>query len=97
MNKTAPRRRTDLSDWIQEAVIERADELGLTAYALAKAATAIAAKQRGDVPNVPGDEGQWSVSQNAVRQYLQRRSSMGSHKLQYVLEALGITLKLEPR
>lgn len=60
-------------DWIQEAVIARAAELGLTAYALAK---------------LTGG----AVSEDHVKDYLERRKSMGSHKLQHLLAALGLTV-----
>lgn len=62
------------SDWIQSVVIARAAELGLTAYALAKATD-------------------WQVSEDHVRAYLGRRKSMGSHKLQHLLTALGLELR----
>lgn len=32
-------------------------------------------------------------SENHIRQYLTRRSSMGSHKLQHVLRVLGLKLE----
>jgi hypothetical protein len=57
-------------DWLQSVVIDRAKELGLTAYAIAK---------------LTG----WAVSEDHVQAYLTRRKSMGSHKLQHVLAALG--------
>jgi hypothetical protein len=56
-------------DWLQEAVIEKADKLGLTSYAIAKAT---------------GN----AVSEDHVRDYLTRKKSMGSHKLQHVLRVL---------
>jgi hypothetical protein len=34
----------------------------------------------------------WRVSVDHVRSYLDRRSSMGSHKLQHVLSVLGLTI-----
>lgn len=36
-----------------------------------------------------------AVDENHVRNYLQRRSSMGSHKLQHVLRVLGIGLTVD--
>lgn len=66
----ATRSRSDLSDTMQEAVIARARDLDLTAYAIAKAT-----------------EG--AVSEDHVKKYLDRRSSMGSHKLQHVIRVLG--------
>lgn len=67
-----PLRRTpDLTDWVQETVIARARELGLTAYAIAKRTDG-------------------KVSEDHVKNYLERRSSMGSHKLQHVLRALDL-------
>jgi hypothetical protein len=63
----------DLSDWIQETVIQRAATLGLTAYKVAQATGG-------------------AVSEEHVRNYLQRRKSMGSHKLQHVLDALGLAI-----
>lgn len=58
-------------DWIQAAVIARADELGLSSYAIAKATNG-------------------KVSEDHVRNYLTRSSSMGSHKLQHVLKVLDM-------
>ena len=63
-------------DWLQEAVIARAAELGLTAYAVAK---------------LTGDH----VTADHVKDYLERRKSMGSHKLQAVLLALGMKIEKE--
>ena len=34
----------------------------------------------------------WAVSEDHVRDYLRRRKSMGSHKLQHVLRVLGLGL-----
>lgn len=68
----------ELHDEIQEAVIARARERNMTAYAVAMAT-----------------EGR--VSENAVREYMARRASMGSHKLQHVLRALGLTITPEKR
>lgn len=67
----------DRSDWIQARVISRAEELGLTAYAIAKASGG-------------------AVSEDHVQAYLTRRKSMGSHKLQHVLRALGLELTVSP-
>lgn len=64
---------TDQHDWLQQAVIARANELGMTAYAIAKASAG-------------------KVSENHVHCYLTGRKSMGSHKLQHVLAALGLEL-----
>lgn len=58
-------------DLVQEAVIARAEQLGLTAYAIAK---------------LTGG----AVSPDHVKDYLERRKSMGSHKLQHVLTAIGL-------
>lgn len=63
----------DLADWIQDAVIARADTLGLTAYAIAQRSAG-------------------GVSEDHVQAYLTRKKSMGSHKLQHVLRALGLTV-----
>lgn len=63
----------DPSDWIQSRVIARANELGLTAYAIAQ-------KTGGRVSN------------DHVKDYLERRKSMGSHKLQHVLTVLGLEI-----
>ncbi len=60
-------------DWVQEAVAARAGELGLSAYAIAKATGG-------------------AVSEDHVLAYMSRRKSMGSHKLQHVLRALGLTV-----
>lgn len=60
-------------DWIQDACIDRARELGLTAYAVAK---------------LTG----FAVGADHVKDFLERRKAMGSHKLQHVLRALGLTL-----
>lgn len=60
-------------DTIQETVIARAKELGLTAYAIARASGG-------------------AVSENHIRCYLSRKKSMGSHKLQYVFGALGLSV-----
>ena len=65
--------RADLADWVQAAVIRRAEKLGLTSYAIAKASGG-------------------AVSEDHVCDYLTRRKSMGSHKLQHVLKALGLRL-----
>ena len=66
--KTAP-----AADWIQSAVISRARELSLTAYAIAKLTNG-------------------AVSADHVKDYLERRKSMGSHKLQHVLAVLGLAI-----
>lgn len=58
-------------DWVQDRVIARAQELGLTAYALSQATGG-------------------AVSPEHVKNYLERRASMGSHKLQHVLRALRL-------
>lgn len=63
-------------DWLQETVIARAAELGLTAYAIAKST---------------GDH----VTADHVKDYLERRKSMGSHKLQAVLRAIGLRVEKE--
>lgn len=60
-------------DWVQEAVIARAAELQLSAYALAQATG-------------------WAVSPDHVLAYLNRKKSMGSHKLQHLLRALGLSV-----
>ena len=65
--------REERDDWIQAAVIKRAEQLELTSYKIALLT-----------------EGQ--VSEDHVRDYLTRRKSMGSHKLQHVLKALGLTV-----
>lgn len=62
-----------MTDWIQAAVIARAAELDLTAYAIAKATGG-------------------KVSEDHVRDYLTQRKSMGSHKLQHVLDVLGLAI-----
>ena len=36
-----------------------------------------------------------AVSDDHVRDYLTRRKSMGSHKLQHVLKVLGLTIAVE--
>jgi len=72
----------DKQDDIQDAVIARAAELGLTAYAIA-AATRTDLHPRG-------------VSERHVREYLGRRASMGSHRLQHVLRVLGLAVMREP-
>src|SRR5262245_59037945 len=75
--------RADLRDWIQLAVIRRAKELDLTAYAIAKLTNG-------------------KVSEDHVKSYLEKRASMGSHKLQHVFRVLGLDVfvredfKLEP-
>jgi len=61
-------------DWIQAAVIQQAEGMGLSAYAIAKATG-------------------WAVSEDHVRDFLTRRKSMGSHKLQHVLSVLGVRLE----
>lgn len=61
----------DQRDWIQDAVIRRAEQLDLTSYAIAQMAGG-------------------AVSADHVRAYLTRQKSMGSHKLQHVLRALGL-------
>lgn len=63
-------------DWIQMRVAARASEMGLTAYAIAKATN-------------------WAVSEDHVRHYLDRRTSMGSGKLQHVLRVLGLDIRLD--
>lgn len=68
-----PSERTDRRDWIQSAVIRRARELDLTAYAIAKLTNG-------------------RVSEDHVKKYLDKRASMGSHKLQHVLKALGLDI-----
>jgi hypothetical protein len=62
-------------DEIQSAVIARVRELGLTAYAVAKATGG-------------------AVSEDHVRAYLSRQKSMGSHKLQHIFRALGLTVQV---
>lgn len=59
------------ADWIQARVIARAEEMELSAYAIAKATNG-------------------AVSEDHVRDYLTRRKSMGSHKLQHVLRVLQL-------
>jgi hypothetical protein len=61
-------------DTIQSAVIARVEELGLTAYEIAKRAGG-------------------KVSEDHVKDYLTRRKSMGSHKLQHVLAVLRLEIK----
>lgn len=63
----------ELTDWVQEIVIARARELGLTAYAIAKRTDG-------------------RVSEDHVKNYIERRASMGSHKLQHVLKALDLVI-----
>ena len=63
-------------DWIQQAVIDRAATLGLTAYAIAKATG-------------------WAVSEQHIQDYLRRKKSMGSHKLQHVLAVLKLRLTID--
>lgn len=63
----------DRADWIQDRVISRAEQLELTAYAIAKATGG-------------------KVSEDHVRDYLTRKKSMGSHKLQHVLSVLGLEI-----
>lgn len=58
-------------DWVQDAVIARAEKLALSSYAIAQ---------------LTGG----AVSEDHVRDYLTRRKSMGSHKLQHVLRALRL-------
>lgn len=60
-------------DWIQEAVIARAEALGLTSYEIAKRTFG-------------------AVSEDHVRDFITRRKSMGSHKLQHVLRVLGMSV-----
>lgn len=67
------RKSPDLTDWIQERVIARTKERGLTAYAIAQ---------------MTGGK----VSHDHVKDFLERRKSMGSHKLQHILLALEIDL-----
>ena len=64
-----------MKDIIQETVIRRADQLGLSSYAIAQ---------------LTGG----AVSEGHVRQYLIRRSSMGSHKLQHVLRVLKLEVHI---
>lgn len=64
------------TDWMQQRVIARAQELGLTAYAIAKATGG-------------------AVSEDHVKNYLERRASMGSHKLQHVLRVLRLDVTPE--
>lgn len=68
-------KREDKGDWIQERVIARATELGLTAYALAKATAS-------------------GVTENAVKDYLERRCTMSTRKLQHLFRALGLTVSV---
>lgn len=74
--KTPPPSKEDLSDWIQDAVIARAEKLGLSSYAIAQATGG-------------------KVSEDHVRAYITRSKSMGSHKLQHVLQALGLRLSID--
>lgn len=74
MRETGDALAADLRrDWIQDAVIARVAELGITAYEVAKRT-------------------QGRVSEQHVGDYLNRRKSCGSHKLQHVLAAVGLRL-----
>jgi hypothetical protein len=86
------RRRADLGDDIQEAVIAAAAELCLTAYALTQEANRAAA-MRARAMGAPDPES-WTISEDAVRAYLTRRSSMGTHKVQYLMWALGLRITM---
>jgi hypothetical protein len=61
------------ADWLQDRVIARIEEIGVTSYAVSKAT---------------GNR----VSEDHVRAYVTKAKSMGSHKLQYLLQALGLTV-----
>lgn len=63
-------------DWIQDMVIERVAALGMTIGE--GAAYQISAMTGG------------AVSEDHIQDFLTRRKSMGSHKLQHVLRALAI-------
>lgn len=66
------------ADWIQERVAARVAELGLSSYAVAK---------------LTADAGT-PVSEDHVRDYLTRRHTMASWKLQHVLHVLGLTVEV---
>jgi hypothetical protein len=68
------------ADWVQARVIERAKELG---WPRSLSSYEIAKRSDG------------GVSEDHVHAYLTRSKSMGSHKLQHVLTALGLTLAAE--
>jgi hypothetical protein len=72
----AQRSKEDRMDWIQAAVIDRANELGLSSYEIAKRTGG-------------------RVSEDHVRDYVMGAKSMGSHKLQHVMKALGLTIAIE--
>jgi uncharacterized protein YktB (UPF0637 family) len=63
---------------IREVVIERAESLGLTGYAIA-----VAAKINGE----------WIVSADHVKDYLERRKHMTDGKLDAVLRVLGLRVR----
>lgn len=68
--------REDLSDWIQDTVIDRAAQLEKTAYRIAQDCF-------------------HAVSEDHINDYLRRRKSMGSHKLQHVLRVLRLKVVAE--
>lgn len=69
--------RDELRDWIQDACIARARELGLSAQQIA-------------------DRTKGRVNVLHIQKYLDRRASCGSHKLQHILRALGLTVVASP-
>lgn len=69
----ATRKRTDLTDAIQEQCIARMHELGM-------------------VPNQVAKLVEQHITRAHVTDYLSRRASMGSHRLQHVLTALNLRL-----
>jgi hypothetical protein len=86
-------KETEESAWVVKATKE-----GDTLAALARGygvTPAEIAKQNG-IPFSTGAIQEWvkatggKVSEDHVRNYLTRSSSMGSHKLQYVLDVLGL-------
>jgi uncharacterized protein YbaP (TraB family) len=79
-----------MTDWIQAAVVKRAFDLGLTAYAATQAANHAAAQRA--TGNKAKNPEAWTISEDAVRAYMAGRSSMGSHKLQHLLDALGLAI-----
>lgn len=76
----AEKTKTDRADWIQARVIARAKELG---WPRSLSSYEIAKRSDG------------GVSEDHVHAYLTRSKSMGSHKLQHVLTALGLSLVAE--
>lgn len=72
----ANRKRTDLTDTIQDALIDQMAKLGLN-------------------PNKVAEMLDGQVSRSHVCDYLTRRASIGSHKLQHVISALKGSIKFE--